>query len=73
MGYMYDEALGFCMEYLSLYEHTRRRVWDPEEKAANVDEVLQGGQRKKILMNNEIKQIHEYVLKNSVPTENLVQ
>jgi hypothetical protein len=29
MGYMYDEALGFCMEYFSLYEHTRRRrVWD---------------------------------------------
>jgi len=28
MGYMYDEALGFCMGYFSLYEHTRRRVWD---------------------------------------------
>jgi len=23
-GYMYDEALGFCMEYFKWYPHTRR-------------------------------------------------
>jgi hypothetical protein len=28
MGYMCDEALGFCTEYLSLYEHTRKRMWE---------------------------------------------
>jgi hypothetical protein len=31
MGYMYDEALGFFTEYLSLYEHTRRKMWDLDE------------------------------------------
>ncbi len=39
-GYMYDEALGFCMEYLSLYEHTHRRMSDPKEEATNVGEVF---------------------------------
>jgi hypothetical protein len=39
-GYMYDEALGFCMQYLSLYEHTRRRMSDSEEEATNVGEVF---------------------------------
>jgi hypothetical protein len=54
-GYMYDEALGFCMQYLSLYEHTRRRMSDSEEEATNVGEVFWREERRRILMNNEIK------------------
>jgi hypothetical protein len=26
MGYMYDEAFGFCIEYFLLYKHTHRRM-----------------------------------------------
>jgi hypothetical protein len=59
MGYMCDGALGFCMEYLSLYEHTRRRMWDLEKEVTNVGEFFRSEQRRRILMNNEIKQIHE--------------
>ncbi len=44
MSYMYDEALGFCTKYLSLYEHTRRRMWDLDAKLANVGEVFEGSQ-----------------------------
>jgi hypothetical protein len=60
MGYMYDEALGFFIEYLSLYEHTRRRMWDLEEEVTNVGEVFRGEQRRRLLMNNEIKQTSGY-------------
>ena len=31
-GYAIDEALGFCTEYFSLYNHTQRRIWDPEQE-----------------------------------------
>lgn len=34
-GYMYDETLGFTIEYLALYPHTRRQIWDSNEKEAD--------------------------------------
>jgi len=45
MGYMYDEALGFCTEYFSIYKHTQKRMWDLKEELANVDGILQGRAR----------------------------
>ncbi len=39
-GYMYDEALGFFMEYFALYPHTQCRMWDPNEDAKDNSEVL---------------------------------
>jgi hypothetical protein len=51
MGYMYDEALGFCTKYFSLYKHTQRRIWDPKEELVDVGEVLQGRPRTKTLSN----------------------
>ncbi len=73
MGYMYDEALGFCTEYFSLYKRTQRRMWDLEEELADVGEVLQGMPRTKTLSNQELHLIHEYVLMNSVATQALIQ
>jgi hypothetical protein len=73
MGYMYDEALGFCTEYFSLYKHTQRRMWDPEEELADVGEVLQGRPRTKTLSNQELHLIHEYVLMNLVATQALIR
>ena len=31
-GYIVDEALRLCTEYLQGYPYTRRRVWDDEEE-----------------------------------------
>jgi hypothetical protein len=53
MGYMYDDALGFCTKYFSLYKHTERRMWDPKEELVDVGEVLQGMPRIKTLSNQE--------------------
>ncbi len=47
MQYVYDETLGFCIEYLSFYKHTHKWVWDPKEEKTDASEVLQGMTRKK--------------------------
>jgi hypothetical protein len=72
MGYMYDEAFGFCTKYLSLYEHTRRKMWDAYEELANVGEVLEGKPKPRILKDMELHMVHEYVLMNFVATQDLI-
>ncbi len=67
-GYMYDEALGFCMEYFALYPHIRHHIWDANEKETNVGEVLVGSGKFKRLSNIEMDCIHEYVITNSMAT-----
>jgi len=73
MGYMYDEAVGFCTKYFSLHKHTQRRMWDPKEEPADVGEVLQSKPRTKTLSNQELHLIHEYVFMNSVATQVVIQ
>jgi hypothetical protein len=73
MVYMYDEALGFCTEYLSFYEHTRRRMWDPTEELANVGEVLEGKPKPRILNDMKLHMVHEYVFMNFVATQDLIR
>ena len=72
-GYAVDEALGFCTEYFSLYQHTKRRVWDPEEEIRDSGELLLGKGNFKRLSQHEKDQIHSYVVKNSVYTEDLLR
>ncbi len=73
MGYMYDEALGFCTEYFLLFKHTQRKMWDPKEELANVCEVLQSMARTKTLTNQKLHLIHEYVLMNLVAIQALIR
>lgn len=42
LGYMCNEALGFVIEYLALYPHTRHQIWDANEEEANLGENLSG-------------------------------
>jgi hypothetical protein len=67
-GYMYDEALGFIVEYLALYPHTRRRIWDANKEEAYAREVLNGNGMVKMLSFVEMQMIHEYVISNYVAT-----
>jgi hypothetical protein len=68
-GYMYDEALGFCMEYFSLYPYTRCCTWDVNEEEANVGEVLVGNEKLKRLSMIEMECIHEHVITNYMATK----
>ncbi len=60
-GYMYDEALGFYIEYFALYPHTWHWMWDPNEKEANNNEVLKGRTQFKKLSVIELEGIHDYI------------
>jgi hypothetical protein len=67
-SYMYDETLGFCMEYFALYPHTRCHIWDAIEKKTDVGEVLVGSGKLKRLFSIEMDCIHEHVITNSMAT-----
>jgi hypothetical protein len=69
--YMYDEALGFCMEYFALYPHTRCCIWDANEKKVDVGEVLVGSGKLKKLYMIEMECIHEHVITNTMAIEAL--
>ncbi len=73
MGYMYDEVLRFCTKYSSLYERTRRKMWDLDEELADVGEVIQRKATTITLNNQELLLIHEYVLRNSIAIQTLIQ
>lgn len=72
-GYAIDESLGFVTEYFALFPHTRRRVWDWEEEQRNEGELLIGKASVKVLDEEEIEQIHEYVITHSVHTQELYE
>ena len=72
-GYMIDESLGFCIEYFELYEHSRSRVWDAEEELKDSSECLLGKPKPKRLTSSELEKIHDYVIKHSVHTEDLLR
>jgi hypothetical protein len=40
--YVYDEALGFCMQCFQLYKHTWKKMWDLNEEAIDVGDIFQG-------------------------------
>jgi hypothetical protein len=41
-GYIMDEAVGFCTEYMQHCCESERRVWDDKEKPAMNSEVMEG-------------------------------
>jgi hypothetical protein len=41
-GYIFDEALGLCIEYMQSFEATKRHIWDVNEEGV-VEEVLDQG------------------------------
>ena len=72
-GYVVDEALGFCTEYFQLYSHTSRQIWDPDEELRESGEVLIGRVTNYSLSELEIEQIHDYVLRHSVHSAELLE
>jgi hypothetical protein len=71
-GYMIDESLGFCTEYLALYKHTKRKVWDLEQELKDTSEVVQGRPKRQVLTEQQHNHIHEYVINHSVHTAELL-
>ncbi|CAM6039743.1 unnamed protein product [Sphagnum compactum] len=40
-GYIYDETIGFVIEYMQEFKHVRRRIWDAYEEEGVCGEVLE--------------------------------
>ena len=64
-GYIMEEALGFCTEYMQNCTMTARRVWDDKEEPSMNDEVLQGKGRRRLLSPELQQWIHEFVINNA--------
>jgi len=65
-GYLMDDTLGFCTEYMHQYRGTTHRVWDAEEDAIMNDEILRCNSQQKRKMSDEFRNhSHAFVLDNA--------
>ena len=69
VGYVIDEAFGFCTEYIQIYSVTSRKIWDDKEDPIMNDKILEGIGRPKILIPKIRNWIHEFVVNNVAPLE----
>ena len=68
-GYIMDEAMGFCTEYMQHYCKSEHRVWDDKEEPAMNSEVIEGNGRHRLLLDELRFWIHEFVLNNAEPLQ----
>lgn len=61
-GYVAEEALGFCTEYLNLHQYTQRHIWEGEEEECLRASVVEGGGRVYNISEAELQRAHTYVL-----------
>jgi hypothetical protein len=73
LGYMVDKSLGFYIEYFQLYQHTKRRIWDPFQELKDTSKVLQGKLKRVVLSGLQMFQIHDYVISHSVHIAELLR
>lgn len=63
-GYVAEEALGFCTEYLNLQAHTKRHIWESNEEESMRASVVEGRGRVCNLSEAEMLRAHTYVIMN---------
>ena len=70
-GYVAEEALGFCTEYLNLQQYTKRHIWEAEEEESLRASVVEGARRVFNMSEAELDRAHTYVLMNHGCTEHM--
>lgn len=70
-GYVAEEALGFCTEYLNLEQYTKRHIWDADEEESLKASVVEGGGRVSNLSDPEADRAHSYIIMNHACTEEM--
>jgi hypothetical protein len=68
-GYIMDEIMEFCTEYMQHCYESERRVWDNKEKPAINNEVIKRNGRYRLLSDEVCLWIHEFVLNNAEPLQ----
>ena len=61
-GYVAEEALGFCTEYLNLQQYTKRHIWEAAEDESNRASVVEGAGRVLNMSEAELDRAHTYVV-----------
>ena len=72
-GYVAEEALGFCTEYLNLQQYTKRHIWESEEEESMRASVVEGGGRVFNISDAELDRAHNYVIRHHICTEDMRQ
>lgn len=70
-GYVAEEALGFCTEYLNLHQYTKRHIWEAEEEESQRASVVEGGGRVYNISEAELERAHTYVIMHHGCTEEM--
>ena len=70
-GYVAEEALGFCTEYLNLQLYTKRHIWESEEEESMRASVVEGRGRVFNMSEAELVRAHTYVIMHHSCTEDL--
>ena len=70
-GYVAEEALGFCTEYLNLHQYTKRHIWEAEEEESQRAYVVEGGGRVYNISEAELERAHTYVIEHHGCTEDM--
>jgi hypothetical protein len=70
-GYVAEEALGFCTEYLNLEQYTKRHIWESEEEESQRASVVEGAGRVYNISDAELDRAHSYVIMHHGCTEEM--
>ena len=70
-GYVAEEALGFCTEYLNLQQYTKRHIWEAEDEESLRASVVEGGGRVFNMSEGELQKAHTYVILHHGCTESM--
>ena len=70
-GYVAEEALGFCTEYLQLERHIGRHIWDAVGEESKVAAVVEGHGRAFSMSDAELQRVHTYVIGHHAHTKQM--
>lgn len=70
-GYVAEEALGFCTEYLNLHQYTKRHIWEAAEEESQRASVVQGAGRVFNISEAELERVHSYVILQHASTADM--
>ena len=70
-GYVAEEALGFCSEYLNLRQYTNRHIWEAGEDESLRASVVEGAGRVYNLAEAEVERAHTYIIMHHGCTEQM--
>lgn len=72
-GYVAEEALGFCTEYLNLQQYTKRHIWEADEEEGIRASVVEGAGRVFNISEAELQRAHTYVISHHGCTADMLR